>query len=125
MTNAAPIPEPGSLGNLGSTGAIILTLILLYNAGIWTRSFVFPAANAMPLRKQLCAGIPTGLIMMSIYGRSAVPLLRDGASPTFLYDWCLVAGNVMVLGMMARETLEKLMTSASANVQTLSAPTLR
>ncbi|MCC0031205.1 MAG: hypothetical protein H6891_13865 [Brucellaceae bacterium] len=97
-------PRTGSLSNLGSTGAIILTLILLYNAGIWTRSFVFPAANAMPLRKQ--RQHLDGLIAMSIYGRSAVPLLRDGASPTFLYDWCLVAGNVMVLGMMARETLE-------------------
>lgn len=125
MPNAAPVPEPGSLSNLGSTGTIILALILLYNAGIWTRSFVFPSDNALPLRKQLCAGIPTGLIMMSIYGRSAVPLLRDGASPTFLYDWCLVAGNVMVLGMMARETLERLMSSASANMQSLAAPKLQ
>lgn len=105
MTNV----EPSDWGVHAITLLAVLTLILLYNFGIWSRNYLFPAEGTLPLRRLLVAGIPTGLLTMSMYGRATLPGL-DLASINLVFDVLIVAGNAIFFGMMSRETFDKFLT---------------
>jgi hypothetical protein len=94
------------------TLAGILALVMLYFFGVWSRSYVFPSKGDLPLKKQVVAAIPVGLVTMSIYARSAFEMLV--LKPENLaFDVTVMAGYAIVFGMLSRETLERLLKTAT------------
>lgn len=105
--------EPGNLLYFLSPAFIILVLLGLYFVGVWLRSYVFPTNTDWPIKRQLLAGIPVGLLTMALYGKTVIPGLHFN-SPDVVYDLCFIAGYTIIFGMMSREALERLMKSAPA-----------
>jgi hypothetical protein len=95
---------------LSSTVGLIV-LLALYLFGVWSRSYVMPTPNELPLRRQLVASIPVGLLTMSAYAKSALPSLAQsqGDMP---FDLAMMAGYAIVFGMLSRESLERLLQAA-------------
>lgn len=94
------------------TVAGILALVALYFFGVWSRSYIFPSKGDLPLKKQLVAAIPVGLVTMGIYARSAFEMLA--LKPENLaFDVTVMAGYAIVFGMLSRETLERLLKSTT------------
>ena len=58
--------------------------------------------------KQLCAGFPVSLITIGGYGATAVSVL-DFASEDFLFKAAAIGGNVIILGMLSKETFDKML----------------
>jgi hypothetical protein len=87
-------------------------LIALYAFGAWVRSFFAPPpGKPLAIRRQLIASFPVGLITAGIYAKSAFPALTL-ASRGLTGDIALMAGNVMVLGMLSREALDRMLKAA-------------
>ncbi len=94
------------------TNLVALTgLIACYMFGVWLRSFVFPADSTMPVWRQLLVAIPVGLITMGLYAKSALPPLLQAVDPTA--DAAISIGYAIILGMLSRETLEKMLRSTT------------
>lgn len=100
--------EPTEFGVHAMTALAVAGLIFLFNFGIWSRSFILPTPDKMPIRKQLVAGVPSGLITMGFFGKAALPGLVL-ASPYLVFDVIIVMGNAIIFGMMSRETLDRLL----------------
>jgi len=100
--------EPSNWIYLVPTFIAILVLMGLYAFGVWLRSFVFPTGNGLPLKRQLLASIPVGLITMAGYAKTALPSVNFSDPSTAAFDLCLIAGYTMVFGMLSREALEGL-----------------
>lgn len=116
----AVVPESSDLGIHIAAGLGILVMMILYNVGILSRSVIFPTGNDMPIIRQLIAGIPVGLITTGFYGKTAF-LALDDSSAAMLFDASIIGGNVILLGMLSRETLEKMIKTGSP-AMTLPAP---
>ena len=95
-----------------ASGLAILVMMVLYNVGILSRSVIFPTGVRMPIGRQLAAGIPVGLVTTGFYGKTAIMAL-DFSSSGMLFDASVIGGNVILLGMLSRETLEKMLKSGS------------
>ena len=87
-------------------------LIALYAFGAWVRSFFAPPpGKPLAIRRQLIASFPVGLI-------TAVSTQRAPSRRSLLHheglrgDIALMAGNVMVLGMLSREALDRMLKAA-------------
>lgn len=103
--------EPMAWGAHGWTAVFILGLIALFNFGIWLRSYVYPPTMRMRMGVQLAAGVPVGLLLMGMYGRTVYSGL-DWESANLLFDGALVCGNIILFGMMSRESLDKIIASS-------------
>jgi hypothetical protein len=101
------IQEPADWGVHVFAALSVLLLILLYNFGIVSRSVIMPPTQVVPLKRQLLAGIPTGLVTMGLYGKTAIPSLSFG-SASVIFDAVVIAGNAIVFGMLSRDTLDKM-----------------
>jgi hypothetical protein len=108
--NPAAIPEPSTLAIPLTFGAILCVLIAIYFFGVWLRTYVLPTDNHFPVQRQLLAAIPVGFITMGLYAKSAVPPLLS-AHYDVSADAAIMVGYAIVLGMMSRETLEKMMST--------------
>jgi hypothetical protein len=88
----------------------VLCLVGLYFFGVWSRSYIMPSANDLPIAKQLVAAIPVGLMTMGIYAKSAFAQLSDD---NLAFDGPVIVGYAIIFGMLSRETLERLLTSVA------------
>jgi hypothetical protein len=106
------VPEQSDLVYHAFSGFGILVLVLLYFFGVWSRSYVFPTHSQLPVRKQLIAAIPIGLITMGIYARTALPAIF-ASQKTIEFDIPIALGYAIVFGMLSRESLERILHNAS------------
>jgi hypothetical protein len=105
---AMPTAESADiLYHLTSTVGLIV-LLALYLFGVWSRSYVMPTSSELPLRRQLVASIPVGLLTMSAYAKSALPSLAQSQAD-MPFDLAMMAGYAIVFGMLSRESLERLL----------------
>jgi hypothetical protein len=95
-----------------SSSVGLVGLIGLYLFGVWSRSYIMPVANELPLRKQLVAAVPVGLFTMGAYAKSALPALAQSHA-NIPFDVAVMAGYAIVFGMLSRETLERLIQVAT------------
>jgi hypothetical protein len=101
-------PETGNwIFHLNTVFAII-AMMALYSFGVWLRTYVFPSQAGAAVRRQLLASVPVGLITMAVYGKTSLAGLNF-ASSDVSFDLCLMAGYIIVFGMMSRETLDRIM----------------
>jgi len=108
---SVPIPEPGG-NSIALTNSMALAgLIGCYMFGVWLRSFVFPVDSNMAVWRQLLAAIPVGFITMGLYAKSALPPLLQSADMSS--DAAISIGYAIVLGMLSRETLDKMLRSTT------------
>jgi hypothetical protein len=90
----------------------VACLIGLYLFGVWSRCYVMPSPQELPLRKQLVAAIPVGLVTMGTYAKTALPTLAQ--SPENIpFDLAAMAGFAIAFGMLSRESLERLLQAAA------------
>jgi hypothetical protein len=108
-----PHPEPANWVFFATTIAGVLLLLVLYCFGVWLRSYVLRTPNEWPIKKQLLASVPVGLITMAVYGKTSLPGLNF-SSPDVAFDICLMAGYTIIFGMMSREALESLLKATPA-----------
>jgi hypothetical protein len=102
-----PLPEPSNLVLFTNIVALIF-LILCYMFGVWLRSYVYPTSAPMPMGRQILIAIPVGFITMGLYAKSALPpLLQDNTGT----DAAIAIGYAIFLGMLSRETLDKMLHS--------------
>lgn len=104
----APAPEPHDYVFHATTLAGLAALICLYIFGVWLRSYILPTPNDIPIRRQLLASFPVGCITIALYAKSAFPALTI-ASESLVFDVFVMAGYVMIFGMLSRESLERLL----------------
>ncbi len=100
--------EPSFVPLLLTNFLAVCVLIGFYFFGVWSRNFVFPADKNLSWGKQLVAAIPVGFITMGVYAKSALPPLTHGTGDA-AFDVFVTLGYAIVLGMMSRETLEKIL----------------
>jgi hypothetical protein len=94
----------------------LVLLVSLYFFGVWSRSYVMPSENDIPVRKQLVAAIPVGLLTMGVYAKSAFQGL---SADSLAYDGAVMAGYAIIFGMLSRETLDRLLKSTPVPVGTI------
>lgn len=102
-----PLPEPDHLILLNNALALV-ALMALYFFGVWLRTYVVPADTSISVPRQLMAAIPVGFITMGLYAKSALPPLLQAHSDVSS-DVAIAIGYAIVLGMMSRETLDKML----------------
>jgi hypothetical protein len=102
-----PTPESADWMIHINSAVFISLLIAFYNFGIWSRTYIFPADAANPLKVQLLAGIPVGFMLMGFYGKTAYASI-DAKSANLLFDSAVIVANMIVFGMLSRETLDKM-----------------
>ena len=91
------------LANLGG----VTVLILCYIFGVWSRTYIYPSDSSTPLKRQLVAAIPIGLVTMGIYAKTSLAhldLTGDG-----VFDGITMLGYAVIFGMLSRESLEKIL----------------
>jgi hypothetical protein len=94
------------------TTAFGLTLLVcLYIFGVWSRSYVLPTPDQLPIKRQLIAAIPIGLITMGAYAKSAFgEMVRMPDNIEF--DLVIAFGYAIIFGMLSRESLERILKSS-------------
>lgn len=107
-----PHPETPSLLAWLLTPIGIILLMSLYAFGVWLRSYVLRTNKDWPIKQQLLASVPVGLITMALYGKTTLPSL-DFGSPNVSFDICLIAGYTIIFGMMSREALERFLSGGA------------
>jgi hypothetical protein len=65
-------------------------------------------AERSALRKQFVASIPAGLLTMGPYAKSAFPALSQSHA-NIPFDGAVMAGYAIIVGMLSRETRERLL----------------
>ena len=103
--------EPSNALYYVTSTSVLALLIGLYFFGVWSRNYLMPSSNSLPLRKQLVAAIPVGLVTMGLYAKSAFPALTQ-PSASIAFDAGVMAGYAILYGMLSRESLERLLQSA-------------
>ncbi len=101
--------EPGLISPLLTNIAGVTILIGCYIFGVWSRTYIYPTDSTMPLKRQLIAAIPVGLVSMGLYGKSAIPALDS--TPNGVFDVIVMLGYAVIFGMLSRESLEKILDS--------------
>jgi hypothetical protein len=107
------IPEPSNLPILITNALGLAALIGFYFFGVWSRTYIFPTDAAFSIGRQLVAAVPVGFVTMGLYAKSALPPLLQGRDDVAA-DIAIAIGYAIILGMMSRETLEKLLRAAPA-----------
>lgn len=107
-------PESTDLIYHAGTVTAILVMMVLYSFGVWLRSYVYPTSDIHPIKRQLLASVPVGLITMAVYGKTSLAGL-DPDSTDVSFDVCLMAGYIIVFGMMSRETLDRMLKLPTAS----------
>ena len=112
MGGNLPVPIQGDWSYHAFTSFGIALLVLLYFFGVWSRSYIFPTHSQLTLWKQLVAAVPIGLITMGIYAPSH-PTFMFNSPNTIEFDGTIALGYAIVFGMLSRESLERLLHTAS------------
>jgi len=92
----------------------VTILIACYVFGVWLRNYIYPTDSTTPLKRQLMAAIPIGLVTMGVYAKTSFPGLdysHDG-----VFDTAIMFGYAVVFGMLSRESLEKMLSAAGRSV---------
>jgi len=92
----------------------VTILIVCYVFGVWLRNYIYPTDSTTPLKRQLMAAIPIGLVTMGVYAKTSFPGLdysHDG-----VFDTAIMFGYAVVFGMLSRESLEKMLSAAGRSV---------
>jgi len=92
----------------------VTVLIACYVFGVWLRNYIYPTDSTTPLKRQLMAAIPIGLVTMGVYAKTSFPGLdysHDG-----VFDTAIMFGYAVVFGMLSRESLEKMLSAAGRSV---------
>jgi hypothetical protein len=105
-----PLAEPSNFPILITNAIAVAVLISIYFFGVWLRTFILPPEKTVPVSRQLVAAIPAGLITMGVYAKSALPPLLASKGDVSA-DIAITIGYAIILGMMSRETLDKLLTT--------------
>lgn len=100
--------EPSNLIYHATSALGLVVLVALYFFGVWSRSYIMPAAGDVPVSRQLVAAIPVGLITMGVYAKSAFQAMAS-APDSITFDLAVMAGYAIVFGMLSRETLDRLL----------------
>jgi hypothetical protein len=111
MPNVAVHSE---LSTIVANIAGVTILIVCYVFGVWLRNYIYPTDSTTPLKRQLMAAIPIGLVTMGVYAKTSFPGLdysHDG-----VFDTAIMFGYAVVFGMLSRESLEKMLSAAGRNV---------
>jgi len=98
----------------------VTVLIACYVFGVWLRNYIYPTDSTTPLKRQLMAAIPIGLVTMGVYAKTSFPGLdysQDG-----VFDTAIMFGYAVVFGMLSRESLEKMLSVAGRNNAPAAAP---
>lgn len=106
-------------GTIIANVAAVTVLISCYVFGVWLRNYIYPTDSTTPLKRQLMAAIPIGLVTMGLYAKTSLPGLdyaHDG-----VFDSVIMLGYAVVFGMLSRESLEKML-SAGGRDTTVPAP---
>jgi hypothetical protein len=110
---AAPASEPANLVYHLSTFGGIALLLVLYLTGAWVRSFLLPPKGNLPVWQQLLAGTVVGCPLMVWYAGNVFPRLST-ASHNLVFDLFQMVGYAMVMGLLSRETLDRIVAKARA-----------
>ena len=51
----------------------VTVLIACYVFGVWLRNYIYPTDSTTPLKRQLMAAIPIGLVTMGVYAKTSFP----------------------------------------------------
>jgi len=111
MPNVAVHSE---LSTIVANIAGVTVLIACYVFGVWLRNYIYPTDSTTPLKRQLMAAIPIGLVTMGVYAKTSFPALdysHDG-----VFDTAIMFGYAVVFGMLSRESLEKMLSAAGRSV---------
>lgn len=117
MPNVAVHSE---LSTIVANIAGVTILIVCYVFGVWLRNYIYPTDSTTPLKRQLMAAIPIGLVTMGVYAKTSFPGLdysHDG-----VFDTAIMFGYAVVFGMLSRESLEKMLSAAGRNNAPAAAP---
>jgi hypothetical protein len=106
-----PVAESPNLIFHAAQALALAVLIVLYAVGTWSRSYILPAADTMPLKSQIIASVPVGFVTMGLYAKSAFPALSL-TSQSLVFDCSVMMGYAMILGMLSRETLARILHGA-------------
>lgn len=91
-----------------STAVWLAALVVLYAIGTWSRGYILPVSDATPLKHQILASVPVGFITMGVYAKNAFPSLTL-ENRSLVFDCAIMLGYAVVLGMLSRETLERIL----------------
>ncbi len=114
MSGDAPSFFQVHLASIASV-LFMLALVGLFYFGVWSRSFLYPANITIPLRRQLVAAVPVGLITMAVYAKTVLPGITSGDDDAT--DYALIAGYAIIYGMLSRETLDRMLANAKPPVE--------
>jgi len=98
----------------------VTVLIFCYVFGVWLRNYIYPTDSTTPLKRQLMAAIPIGLVTMGVYAKTSFPGLdytHDG-----VFDTAIMFGYAVVFGMLSRESLEKMLSAGGRNAPAAAPP---
>ena len=98
----------------------VTVLIFCYVFGVWLRNYIYPTDSTTPLKRQLMAAIPIGLVTMGVYAKTSFPGLdytHDG-----VFDTAIMFGYAVVFGMLSRESLEKMLSAGGRNATAAAPP---
>ena len=104
---AVAAQSPPDIAYYAFTASAVVGLMALYTFGVWLRTYVFPTGKEGPIKRQLLASIPIGLITMAGYAKTALPSLANDGSAVF--DAFLIAGYAIIFGMLSRDVLERVL----------------
>ena len=107
------LPEPTILPILITNVLGLLLLMMLYFFGVWSRSYILPADRGLSIKRQLVAAVPVGFITMGLYAKTAFPGIH--IEGTGVFDLAIMMGYAIFLGMLSRESLEKILGEAKTN----------
>ena len=103
------VAVPSELSTIVANIAGEPVLIFCYVFGVWLRNYIYPTDSTTPLKRQLMAAIPIGLVTMGVYAKTSFPGLdytHDG-----VFDTAIMFGYAVVFGMLSRESLEKMLSA--------------
>lgn len=101
--------EPPNFVYHATSAVALAVLIAFYFFGVWLRTYVMPAHDKPPLKRQLFAAVPVGFVTMGLYAKGAFMAL---SAATFVFDAIVMAGYAIIFGMLSRESLDRLLNAA-------------
>jgi hypothetical protein len=90
----------------------VMVLMGAYFFGVWLRSHVWKGDNSLSFGNQLLIAVPVSLITMGLYAKSVITAMPPSPD-TIDFDAFVAFDNATVLGMLSRESLERILKGAS------------
>jgi hypothetical protein len=100
------VPEPSNYLLFVAHSVALILLLMLYSAGVWSRSFVIPTISSLSTKGLLISTAAMGLITIGVYTRSAFASVAQ-SEHNIVFDCMIMCLYSIFLGMITREGLEK------------------